>query len=389
MTTSTNSLVGFTFQRCSNHGGDGRHAKVLYFTNAEISRSEHLIECELCGRYLQDAMSEEGDLLSFSVSDLSAETLRRSHEGTSYSPERRAAMYAAEYLSDMFAVMEEFSPFATPENREALAADLAAYRVGYVSKMQAYLSAHGRVLSTMITGGSGWTAANVRANSKRSDSADRRSAEWHEWHAKTIKRLRLTWNPRIAAAAAAAAPIKTGDEDALERLQKKLDQCQRLQESMKAANKIIRCKGTDEEKVQKMVALGLTESNARKALQPDFASRKGFPSYALTNNSAEIRRIKARIAEVESERERAAKVEEAGADEVRYEALGLTYCENTDEDRVQLVFDGKPDSATRDTLKRRGFRWAPSQGAWQRQNTPNGRNAAREVIAALTSQQPA
>lgn len=51
--------------------------------------------------------------------------------------------------------------------------------------------------------------------------------------------------------------------------------------------------------------------------------------------------------------------------------------------RVQFIFDSKPDAETRDLLKANGFRWAPSQGAWQRQLTPAGKAAAERVKQAL------
>lgn len=52
---------------------------------------------------------------------------------------------------------------------------------------------------------------------------------------------------------------------------------------------------------------------------------------------------------------------------------------NRDENRVQIIFDGKPDADIRSDLKRSGFRWAPSQGAWQRQLNQNGIYAAKQV----------
>ena len=40
--------------------------------------------------------------------------------------------------------------------------------------------------------------------------------------------------------------------------------------------------------------------------------------------------------------------------------------ENTEIMRLQIIFDGKPDPEVRTVLKKNGFKWAPSQGAWQR-----------------------
>lgn len=54
--------------------------------------------------------------------------------------------------------------------------------------------------------------------------------------------------------------------------------------------------------------------------------------------------------------------------------------------RIQFIFDGKPDAEVRTILKSNGFRWAPSQGAWQRQLTANGKRAAKEVIKELSEQ---
>ena len=62
---------------------------------------------------------------------------------------------------------------------------------------------------------------------------------------------------------------------------------------------------------------------------------------------------------------------------------GYTYRENNEIMRVQFVFPGKPDDETRAMLKENGFRWAPSQGAWQRQLTANAKYAAHRVMEFL------
>lgn len=50
---------------------------------------------------------------------------------------------------------------------------------------------------------------------------------------------------------------------------------------------------------------------------------------------------------------------------------------NTDENRIQVFFYEKPDNDTRTELRGAAFKWAPSQGAWQRQLTDNAIRAAK------------
>jgi hypothetical protein len=52
---------------------------------------------------------------------------------------------------------------------------------------------------------------------------------------------------------------------------------------------------------------------------------------------------------------------------------------NQEDMRLQLIFDGKPDAATRDALKSNGFRWAPSKSAWQRLLNDNAERALKRM----------
>mgnify|MGYP000567974511 CR=1 FL=1 len=68
---------------------------------------------------------------------------------------------------------------------------------------------------------------------------------------------------------------------------------------------------------------------------------------------------------------------------------------NEGENRLQLFFEEKPSEEQRRELKSNGFKWAPSQGAWQRQLTKNAIYAAagwnfyaRRMGRALTSSSP-
>ena len=102
--------------------------------------------------------------------------------------------------------------------------------------------------------------------------------------------------------------------------------------------------------------------------------RSPYPSWALQNNLANIKRCQQRVDELK-------KTKEKGTYEADYGDFKVI--ENTELMRIQIVFDGKPDEAIRSTLKSNGFRWAPSHGAWQRQLTSNGKYALRKVIEEL------
>lgn len=58
---------------------------------------------------------------------------------------------------------------------------------------------------------------------------------------------------------------------------------------------------------------------------------------------------------------------------------------NQEENRVQILFDGKPDANIRSELKHAGFRWAPSQGAWQRMLNHDGIYAAKTITGKWTA----
>ena len=60
--------------------------------------------------------------------------------------------------------------------------------------------------------------------------------------------------------------------------------------------------------------------------------------------------------------------------------------ESPEDNRVRLYFDGKPSEETRSLLKRSGFRWSRSEGAWQRHLNAAGRAAARSVVKQLSQE---
>lgn len=152
-------------------------------------------------------------------------------------------------------------------------------------------------------------------------------------------------------------------------LKAKVEKLKASQAKMVAANKLVRKKDR-----AGLAALGFRERQIDELLTPDFAGRLGFPSYALTNNSANIRRIEARIAQLERS---------AVAESKETEHAGVRVVENVEANRIQLFFPGKPSDAVRSELKSRGFRWSPSEGAWQRHLNNSGKWAASNIVEHL------
>jgi len=75
--------------------------------------------------------------------------------------------------------------------------------------------------------------------------------------------------------------------------------------------------------------------------------------------------------------------EAATAEHQAIEFPGVKCVQNTTLNRIQLLFDGKPEPDTIAKLKGEAFRWSPREGAWQRQNTNNGVQAAYRVLRSL------
>ena len=167
--------------------------------------------------------------------------------------------------------------------------------------------------------------------------------------------------------------IKSDDERAVEKLEEKLEDLKETQERMKAANKAIRMKDTEagDDALREM---GYSEEAIKQLREPDYCGRLGYPGYLLTNNNANIHRVEERL-------NRLKEVKEKGSSEQEFGTFKVV--ENTEAMRYQIIFDGKPDAEVRTLLKSNGFKWAPSQGAWQRQITTNGKYALNRAVEKL------
>lgn len=177
-----------------------------------------------------------------------------------------------------------------------------------------------------------------------------------------------------AEAAESNTAISSDDPDAIDKLTEKLERLKAAQAQMKKINAYYRkhqtCRGC--EGVSSELAAKLDDSMA-EAYSWETAP---YPAFALSNNNQEIHRLESRIKQLAQARE----VGFSG-----WEFDGGKVVANADLNRLQVFFDEIPSDETRKELKSRGFRWARSEGAWQRQLTDNAIYSASRIPAICPS----
>ena len=192
-----------------------------------------------------------------------------------------------------------------------------------------------------------------RAHLKRIDSAYRKGTEAYD---------KAAYYEKKANNARKNLSISGDDPEAMNRYQEKLENLLKTQEYMKAVNKAWK-KGK-----AALMALGLSEEESEKIANE---KRKPCPTWMLGNNSAEIRRVIEKI-------EALKKLDSMTAENIKFKGGEMVI--NVEINRVQFIFDDIPAPEKRALLKSRGFKWSPTQKAWQRQRTINAVNTAKELI---------
>lgn len=231
----------------------------------------------------------------------------------------------------------------------------------YSKKLAMYFNSYynneGRCPSIAISGGGNFPVK------KKNKQNERRDALAQEYNA--LKE----YGEKIAHLLYAKQVIRADDANAIELLEEKLEERKERQEFMKAANKAVRKKnveaGDDE-----LRDLGFTEKQISDFRIPEYGVL-GFQPYELSGNNAEIHRLEKRIETLKA-------IKETGSREYETEFFSVT--EDAEDMRLRLFFDYKPSEEIRDALKSNGFKWAPSNGCWQRQLTESAKFAMRRVL---------
>ena len=290
--------------------------------------------------------------------DLSSfkEQAYRAHTFNSWKPEQRAKQIIEDYQSLLESDVEKLQKKGFSQEQ------VSRYIDGFKSKFGELLSARGATMSSAITGGSKFP---VEKNRKALDREQRVYEEFDQWRNKILNR-------RMAGKITPSTELDKAKED--------LAKAEKLQQIMKDANVVIRNKSlTDEQKIEKLKAVvNVSEKALGELLKPDYAGRIGFADYALKNNSANIRRLKERVMELENKVSRGA---EGEVTEMKFEG-GVVNVDYT-KDRVQIMHDEKPSKDVLDKLKSNGWRWSSIDKAWQRKITDSAIRDAKNLTGAV------
>ena len=292
---------------------------------------------------------------------------RRAKEMSSYSdykPGSATAEYR-HYVDNAFEIAQAQKKRVDPMYHEKIDSLLDTYARKLAANMNHSFAIDARVPSILIAGGSNFP---VRQKEKQNAARDSNMQEW-QYIQGLLDKIRST----------GMGGIRQDDPQAIPKLEKKLAGLEKAQETMKAVNAYYRKHGTldgcphlSPENLEKLKAAMVSGWHYEK---------KPFQSWELSNNNAEIRRIRQRIDSLTRARETVY---------VGWEFEGGYVEANREQSRLQVFFEDKPDADARQQLKEHGFRWAPSVGAWQRLLNGNAYYAADRIssIQPLTGEKP-
>lgn len=282
------------------------------------------------------------------------ETAQRAYYWTSQNPEGRGFRTLKDFDAQLHSDLE------TIIDDEAK----ARYKQKYIQLFCAWLSAQSRCASSFVTGPSGF---NVRRAEKANNRERAQMENFNAWRAKALKAIAKSQQPEATLTE-------------LQEARQKLEQRKVNHAFMKSCNKILSSKKTnDDEKRAALLELGVKPENLEKLMIPDRVYGRGFPSFSLTNNNAEIRRLEGRVKMLEAKEQKA--VEQIETGEAPSIKIGeVEILQNFDADRVQIMFPEIPPMEVRSELKSHGFKWSPRFSAWQRKLTNNATYYAKQIV---------
>jgi len=317
-----------------------------------------------------------------SKDDIPYDLATRSHSGTSHDPGLRGTQEQQEYLRFMTAVWGNCEARATtPEEAQIAYTEFERYRQNWIGKKKALLSAHSRIMSTMITGPARFPVARM---AKINDSYQRKVEEFLAWDKRAQQAMQEAIHPTDTGV------ISSTDPSAVAKIEAKIAQLKQLQEFMRSVNNQLRLRTiNDSEKIRNIkemadsINLPITEAAILRRMKPsDNMGQMGYLPFELTNNNAEIHRLEARLPQIK----RMLATPERSAT-----FAGGSIEEDKTQGKIFVYHDDKPSEEVRSKMKGIGLHYTPSQPGkpWGRKLSPNAVAAVERIFGVkLTTAAP-
>ena len=302
--------------------------------------------------------------IKVSPDDIPIDIAENAYRNVSFDPRGRAHADQRDYVNHMQSLYEELEPLAVTDEQKAILKDeLERYKNKYIEMYTKVANARSRTASTMITGPAKFPH---KKNQKALDSLQNRLTEFTEWQEKAKESIKKKIDK--------ATPQEALADREYQRLRKELmetfDTLKGIETGeIKWADPAL-FRSSLKGKLERSYKNGNHEA-VRRALVEVKELQKQLKRPIFANNNS-IWKLMDEIPEETKPR--------TGVNTIA-EYEGVTIQENFDEDRIQIIFDEKPAADVITALRKSGWRWAPSQGAWQRKLTPNANRSARNIIS--------
>ena len=304
------------------------------------------------------------------ANDLDINKLERSLHWLSFEPKERAQREQERFGNSIAELYN--SHLEQAKQTGALEAYNDAFDKGYSYILKNYLEMVGiraRTFSTAITGGGNISERKIANNEKLMRSEHERLEKHIELQENLKERLAKIAKNTPADQYEEGEAIKSTDIHAIKKLQEKIKAIEAEKDFLKRSEKAVK----EYQRTNDFAVFSKYDIPDDKANEYiDQIKRFGYALIAgLQNRTAEIRRIKERIATLE-------KNQSQGEKETLIEGGKIVY--NGEAQRLQIFFDGIPSKEVREALKSHAFKWAPTAKAWQRTLTENAKYAVKQYL---------
>lgn len=274
------------------------------------------------------------------------------HRNTSFEPERRAENMMKEYEAQLNGDLQ-----IIPE------AEKERYIENYKKYLFSWLSAKSKCISSMITGPANFP---VRRAEKANISEHNRYTEFSEWRTKALN--------AIAKRIEDSKPEEVKEAEAWKSLEREIRSSAATIEGINNGTQPYR-KPLFVSSIYNKVETFAKHGNVTIVERAISLIRELNQNSCIITERHKFFKLP-ELAKAMNEREE--KLKKLENQEIPFE--GGKVVKNFAEDRLQIIFDSKPENATIVKLKKNAFRWSPRFRAWQRQLTVNAFHAVIRVV---------